>query len=931
MFNRLSLRTNLVGSVLAMGVLGVILATLIAETYREHAIDSQRIAFEKIIALRVDAVLDELLRVSHNLGQAVQEEDSFRKLFRERNTDTLHEHLQSQFHQYFVTAGIIKLESLAVYDKNFKLVSRAISETGSVDSGCPSLYARAALRVGPKRLKTISELCLVNERPFLSQLVPIGGLSVKGYLEVVTDPVYSLREIETSLGMPLRITYKDESKAYSSEDWPVGKVGKGVVVAGYNPPTDSGELAFRMAVVRDVSEFESQLTATRNTYVLIMVGISLLLAFLMIVLLNKTALTPLHRLVDRLRSIHDDKKKLGDPVIVSGNQEIRELASGFNEMTNELKELYDTLLSRNSDLSQEINDREFAERELKKHRDHLEDLVEQRTLDLSSARDAALEASRSKSIFLANMSHELRTPLNAIIGYSEILLDDLDETLDDKTGPDLRRIHSAGKHLLSLINDILDLTKIETGKMDLYEEWFDVKEMLGSVASTILPLLKTNNNSFRLVCPDDIGDLYADVTKIRQALFNLLSNSSKFSRDDEVVLTVSRKVINGKEDIYFEVKDNGIGMSQEQQERLFEAFSQADPSTTRKFGGTGLGLVISQHICNMMGGGIQLSSKLGGGSLFTIILPVKKGADLSEQKNGTQLQGLAWRSNAIAADNRFSAERSGDDIDRREKVSMVLVIDDDPSVRQIITHFLMQKGFSVQSAESGKEGLLMAKELKPDAITLDVMMPGLDGWSVLETLKSDPELQDIPVILVTMVENRSMGYSLGATEYLSKPVDKERLFTVLKRSVRTQLAGPLLVIEDSDSMRESLRDMLVLEGWEVNAVSTAESALSGIAKNPPSLIILDIIMPEMDGFEFLSQLRSNLRWRNIPVLIVTGKDLTEDELAMLDRNAAKVLSKASFSHDDLLVEVYNTVKDSLSELAQDKDAIQEHVAPDLIG
>jgi len=926
MFDRLSLRANLVGSVLIMGVLGIMLAIVIAETYREYAIDSQRTAFEKIIGLRVDTLLDELLRVSHDLGQAVQEEKSFRKLFRERNATVLDEHLQSQFHQYFVTAGIIKLESLAVYDKSFKLISRAVPENGSVDSGCPGLYTRAAKRRGPQRLKTISELCLVNNRPYLSLLLPIGGLSIKGYLEVVTDPVYSLRKIEPDLGMPLRMTYIDEVTAFSSSRWPSGSAEKNAVMASYSPATQVGELAFTLSVVRDVSEFENQLTATRNKYVVIMLSISLLLGLLMIMVLNKTTLEPLYRLADRLRSIHDDKKKLGEPVIVSGNREVRKLASGFNQMTNELKELYDTLVSRNSDLSQEISDREFAERELKKHRDQLEDLVEQRTLDLATARDAALEASRSKSLFLANMSHELRTPLNAIIGYSEMLLDDMSEPDRDKHGDDLGRIHSAGKHLLLLINDILDLTKVETGKMDLYEEWFDVKDMVDSVSSTVIPLFEKNNNTLRVECPEDIGDLFADITKIRQSLFNLLSNASKFSKNDEIVLTINRKMLDGKEDIFFDVTDHGIGLSQEQQDKLFEAFSQADPSTTRKFGGTGLGLVISQHLCNMMGGGIQLFSTLGGGSTFTIILPVKKGATLSVFEEGGAVQGLSWRSNAVASGNRFSAAREDGDADRREKVSTVLVIDDDQSVRQIMAHFLSQKGFSVQAAAGGEEGLVLAKELKPDVITLDVMMPGLDGWSVLKALKDDPELRDIPVILVTMVENRSMGYSLGATEYLSKPIDKERMVDVLKRSVRSQTKGPVLIIENDQSMRESLQEMLKLEGWEADAVATAEHALSEIGKNPPVLILLDLIMPQMDGFDFLAQLRSTPRWRNIPVLIVTGKELTDKELTMLHNNAAKVVNKTSFAHDDLLKEVYATVADYLSDLENNKKMTSDDVS-----
>lgn len=258
------------------------------------------------------------------------------------------------------------------------------------------------------------------------------------------------------------------------------------------------------------------------------------------------------------------------------------------------------------------------------------------------------------------------------------------------------------------------------------------------------------------------------------------------------------------------------------------------------------------------------------------------------------------------------------------------MIDDDQSVRQIMTHFLTQKGFSVQAASGGEEGLLIAKELMPDAITLDVMMPGLDGWSVLKTLKDDPELQNIPVILVTMVENRSMGYSLGATEYLSKPINKERLFSVLKRSVRNKMGGPVLIIEDGSLMRKSLRNMLILEGWGVITASTAESAFSEIGKTPPALIMLDVVMPEMDGFEFLNQLRNNPRWRSIPVLVVTGKELTDKESAMLRSYAAKVVNMALVSHDELLKEVYDTVKESLSRPIHDIDAVSEDVSVDSV-
>lgn len=911
MLNRLSLRNNVAGSVLVMGFLGIVLAVLVAETYREYAIENQRTGFEQIIGLRVHTLLDELAKVSHDLGQALQGDNKFRAFLQKNDAPGLDEHLSSQFHQYFVTAGVVKLESLAVYDKDFNLFSRAISETASVDAACPGLYARAQSRTGALRLKTITEICLVNGKPYHSMLLPIGGLRVKGYLEIVTDPMYSLQAIESNLGMPLLIRYQDGKTAYESPQWPDENSDTKGVVANYHPLTEQGEQAFTVSLLKDVSDFESQLKTARNTYVTIAVVISLLLAGVMISVLNKTALTPLRRLGEQLRSIRRDKKQLGKSVAVSGNREVSELAEGFNEMTDELKTLYDTLLSRNDELSQEVDFRERAEKELKKHRDHLEFLVEQRTLDLASARDAALDASRSKSLFLANMSHELRTPLNAIIGYSEMLMEDLEGTEHRDDFVDLEKIHSSGRHLLALINDILDLTKIEAGRMDLYEEWFDVRAMLSTVVDTIKPLYEKNNNKIEVVCPENIGDLYADLTKIRQSLFNLLSNAGKFSPGGEVVLTARREVLNGQEQISFSVKDNGIGMSQEQQERLFEAFSQADPSTTRKYGGTGLGLVISQHFCNMMGGDINIVSSQGQGSTFTITLPVKKGPRLSEDENASVVE-VAWQAGAVASGKRFSKSKDQQGTDRREKISTVLVVDDDPSVRKIMSHYLSQKGFDVQTAASGEEGLRTASKIKPDVITLDVMMPGQDGWDVLKRLKSDAELSDVPVILITMVENRELGFSLGVTEYLSKPIDKERLLNVINRCVRNRANGPILIVEGDAAQRQAMQAALIAGGLDVESVSSAESAFSHIGNNPPALILLDMEMPTMSGFEFLTQLRHNPRWRNIPVIVKMNEELSEEEVASLRAQLVSVLIKGADTHAELLAEIRNQLERDLT-------------------
>ena len=787
-FNRFSLRANLASGIIVMAILGVVLAVVVTGVYRRFALDSQRSAFEQIIALRVSDLLEELGTHSHDLGQAIQSEKGFRRLFAARDRAILEQHLVSQFHQYFVTAGIIKLESLAVYDQNFGLMARALGTNARPEASCPGLQQRAQQRKGAERLKTISALCLRDGQPYFSLLLPIGGLRVVGYLEVVTDPVYSLRAVETDLGMPLRMRYVNGATAYESTDWPAASEGANDVVASYRLLADEGEPALVISLLRDMTQFERQLATTRNTLVGTVAGLALLFTALMLLLLSKTAVQPLRLLGEQLSNIRRDKTQLGKTLVVRGNKEIRVLAQGFNEMTDELKTLYDTLIARNEDLKSEIAEREHAEEELRKHRDHLEELVEQRTVDLALARDAALEASQSKSQFLANMSHELRTPLNAVIGYSELAIDEAEERGDFILLDDLKKIHAAGKHLLSLISDILDLTKIEAGRMELYEEWFEVAGLVKDVEATIQPLVEQNDNRLEVRCADTIGSMYGDVTKVRQTLFNLLSNACKFTHGGDITLNVWREVTGEMEQIFFAVKDTGIGMSPEDQQKLFEAFSQADTSTTRKYGGTGLGLVISLHFCQMMGGNIQVLSEPGAGSTFTVMLPIRNPVDRAAPDLPRGKGQPARHTGVVAVGKRFSQLRRGNEPERRRRVSTILVVDDDPAARHIMSHMLTQQGYDVQMAGSGAEGLDLAREIKPAAITLDVMMPNMDGWAVLRELKNDPALRKIPVIMITMVENRGMGAALGAEDYLSKPLDKARLYEVIHRCVRKRSA-----------------------------------------------------------------------------------------------------------------------------------------------
>jgi PAS domain S-box-containing protein len=514
-----------------------------------------------------------------------------------------------------------------------------------------------------------------------------------------------------------------------------------------------------------------------------------------------------------------------------------------------------------------------------------------------ASRSAAESASQMKSLFLANMSHELRTPLNAIIGYSEMMLEEA-APADGQQAADLKKIHSAGKQLLSLINDILDLSKIEAGKMSLYLETFSIVAMTHEVAATIRPMVAQNGNRLEIDCPPEVGEMRADTSKVRQCLFNLLTNGLKFTKQGTVTLQ-ARRTTEGLEDwITFTVSDNGIGMTPQQVSSLFQAFTQAEASTSSKYGGTGLGLAISRQFCRMMGGDIEVRSEVGSGSVFTIRLPAAVG--LPAEHPPQELHGFPSHTNG---------DYDGKARPPRPRVETgtprVLIIDDDAAVRDLLTRSLSADGFAVQSATNGEEGVRLAKEWKPTAITLDVLMPGTDGWAVLRALKADAELADIPVIMLSIVgdQNRALGIALGASEFLTKPVDRSRLTTLLEKYRPDDAPVPVLVVEDDADVRDMIARTLASQGWPVVEAENGRAALQKMAEMRPGVILLDLMMPEMDGFDFLTELHKTEAWRSIPVVVITARDLTPQDRERLNGNVEKILAKASYSREELLREV----------------------------
>ena len=497
--------------------------------------------------------------------------------------------------------------------------------------------------------------------------------------------------------------------------------------------------------------------------------------------------------------------------------------------------------------------------------------------ELERARAAAEAANLAKSQFLANMSHELRTPLSAVIGYSEMLGEELEDLGQAELLPDLRKIEASARHLLGLINDVLDISKIEAGRMTLSAETFDVATLIEDVTAATQSLVVKKRNRLCLDLGPDLGTMHQDQLKLRQSLINLIGNAAKFTEDGSIALSVRRLTDDGADWLTFSVADTGIGLTEAQMGRLFERFSQADESTTRQFGGTGLGLAITRAFCERMGGTIDVASAPGAGATFTIRLP----AELAAREEEAEAQSVTARVQEITEGEAHLHD-------------VVLLVDDDPAARELLQRFLEREGFRVRTANDGRAGLTLARALRPRAILLDIEMPRMDGWAVLHAIRTDPDIAETPVIITSVVNEFSLAHVLGATDYIVKPIDWGALKDAMERYRPVGREGSVLIVDDDADARERLRRTLQRDGWQVREAENGAQGLERLDEGRPSLILLDLMMPVMDGFAFLRALRGRPDG-TVPVVVLTAKEITPAEKESLGRQADRLIVKGTMS------------------------------------
>ena len=508
-------------------------------------------------------------------------------------------------------------------------------------------------------------------------------------------------------------------------------------------------------------------------------------------------------------------------------------------------------------------------------------------LELEAARNAAEGANRAKSTFIANMSHELRTPLTAVLGYCELIEEDLRDLGEEAILGDLNKINANARHLLGLINDVLDLSKVEAQKMDVHAIEFTVGSLFDEVEATTGSLMSKNNNTLTITAEDRDTVLETDDLKVKQILLNLMSNAAKFTSNGQIAVHAAAVAPQADTELAvphtrFTVRDTGIGMSPEQLANLFQRFSQADETTTRKYGGTGLGLALTRALTVILGGEVTVESTEGQGTTFTVTIPTR----------------YVKPPETVAAADSPSATQP--DSPTGETAATVLVVDDDPAARELLTRHLQREGFAVLTATSGAEALERLKTNQPLAVLLDVMMPGMDGWHVLRTIRNNPDTHALPVIMQTVLNERNFAYALGATDYLKKPVRRDTLAEALRALVPPSANHTVLVVDDDRDASLELMEMLRHDGWTCHLALNETEALQVLAENPPDLALVNLTMPDMSGYAFIREMRNNPAFVDLPLVVMTAEDPSSSQVRDLAGDSASIVQKGAMPLADLV-------------------------------
>lgn len=766
------LRTLITLTVVALGLISLSLAIFTGEIYQKLTLNNQINSISKIIEHDTKSSLAELNEKLMYLSLNLQKEENFRNIYNKRDKEKLLNKINRHFYQYLVTADIIDLEKIYIYDINYKLIAESTEKPENDFNKiiCSELINRAKKRVDTDRLRIISYLCNMNKRSFYSILVPIGGLKPQGYLQIVANPIHNLKNIEQRLGSPIKVSSDKNTEIFKTKNWPAKEQMENALLAGYDLYSDNNEYLFTITTAHDISELNKKLNKTRNFLIFIALTITLLSVLLSFIILRKSTTLPVNNLLTQLRNIRKNKDNLGKEIQIIGAQELKEVAIEFNHMTKELQKLYKKTSQNNALLKNEVTERKIAEEALQVAHEILEQRIEERTADLKEVSEQAQKSNMAKSEFLSRMSHELRTPLNAILGYAELMLADTEDKLSESHRYEVEVTLKAGMHLLNLINEILDLSTIETGKIDISNDEVSLDKALKEACTHITPVAK--NNNIAVNCQyNSIKNIYirTEYQRLKQILLNLLSNAVKYNeKEGSVTINIEYP---SETKLKISIIDNGIGIKSEELDKIFTPFNRLE-EYKNKVNGTGIGLTITKSLVELMGGEIGVNSKPKEGSTFWVTLPYYT-------KEGIP-SGLSAKQDSISTNANVNSKNNSSDSKK------ILIVEDDEVNQELM--LAMVNTFSIK-ADIAENGLIAIEKIKSHddyaLIFMDLTMPEMGGLEATKIIRNlDSEKRKSIIIALTanaMPGDKEKCLEAGMDDYTEKPVSLKRLKEVLDK------------------------------------------------------------------------------------------------------------------------------------------------------